>query len=367
MPPTIGPDKGFVVPGCYPNDLPGVRHSANDRQGWHPLVRELTPTLIDNGTADTALAPPPWRLGILRQAPFEAYGRHVCSDTYACVEMKLIGTTLVGKGARPCGLCGEVRKPTRSHVPPQTAGNSHSVQRAADVIDETQVRKPGRYTEGGMWVRGLCADCNGRAGRNYDLPYADFAHAVMRFLRMTSRNFWVSSGDVPAVPVAPGLVVRSVLYGMFAVHPRLRLIFPELAGDLVVDRPLPRWPDQVQLRVAVSSGRGCLLSSGVFMASVVGPTAGQQHFTFAEIVFPPFAWALVPTDTGAQVSASWADASEWVRYGPDRNRVDLRDLTRVLPGWKHPRLTVGRNEDWVELHGPDGTDAESVILLGRLT
>jgi len=279
--------------------------------------------------------------------------------------MNLIGTTLVGKDARPCGLCGEVRKPTRSHVPPQAAGNTTKVRRAADILDEKRVRRPGRSREGGMWVRGLCEECNNRAGRKYDLPYADFAHAVLRFLRMTNSGLWTPTA-VPAVRVAPGLVARSVLSGMFAIHPRLRIIFPELAHDLSAGRALLRWRDRVQLRLALTGGPGCVLSSGVFMARVLGPTAGRHHFTFSEIVFPPFAWALVPTDTGAQVSASWADASEWVRYGPDRTNVDLRNLTRVLPWWTHPRLAAGGHDDWVELHGEKGTDAEAVILLGTL-
>jgi hypothetical protein len=79
----------------------------------------------------------------------------------------LVGGTLSSPAARACGLRGDIRKLSRAHVPPQAAGNTTKVLRAPDVIVNS-VRQPGRWLEGGMWVRGLCEDCNNQAGKHYD-------------------------------------------------------------------------------------------------------------------------------------------------------------------------------------------------------
>src|SRR5689334_15958501 len=91
----------------------------------------------------------------------------------------LVASTLASAAARACGLCGTIRRLSKAHVPPQAAGNTTEVLRAPDVIVD-RVRRPGRWLEGGMWVRGLCEDCNNRAGNHFDNPYADFARQVER-------------------------------------------------------------------------------------------------------------------------------------------------------------------------------------------
>ena len=50
---------------------------------------------------------------------------------------------LANAGARACGPCGEFREATKAHVPPRAAGNTTSVERAADLIDANRVRRPG--------------------------------------------------------------------------------------------------------------------------------------------------------------------------------------------------------------------------------
>jgi hypothetical protein len=55
-------------------------------------------------------------------------------------ELSIMGSSLAKRTARPCGLCGRIQALTRTHVPPQVAGNGKTVRRASDVIDEQQVR-----------------------------------------------------------------------------------------------------------------------------------------------------------------------------------------------------------------------------------
>jgi hypothetical protein len=63
---------------------------------------------------------------------------------------------------------------SRAHVPPQAAGNDSQVRRNYFISGEGGMT-PGRSTEGGMWVYGLCGECNNRAGSLYDQAYADLA------------------------------------------------------------------------------------------------------------------------------------------------------------------------------------------------
>lgn len=286
----------------------------------------------------------------------------------------LVGSTLSSATARACGLCGDLRKLSKAHVPPQAAGNTTKVLRAADVIVD-QLRRPGRWSEGGMWVRGLCEDCNNQAGNTYDVPYADFAEQVERLSSPTAKRLAVIRGEVPGARFAPGLVSRAVLFGMFAINPRLRVLFPELADDLR-NEPTPgngliRWPDKLALKVACTHpqvpDRG-VISSGVWAMRVLHERVA--HWTFGDIVWPPLMWSLVPKDNdserdglGPQITKPLPDVSEWVRYGPDRTSVDLRHLVRTLPAMPHPMLL--RTDDWVELMTNDGSDAGAIVVFGK--
>lgn len=174
-----------------------------------------------------------------------------------------------------------MRRMTRTHVPPQTAGNTHVVQRAADVITEG-VRRPGRWSVGGLWVRGLCEACNQLAGRPYDQAYGDFARALNSAAAARSAGLLTRRSDAPPIRLAPGLVSRSILIGMFAIHPRLRQIFPAVAEDLRMEAPALRWPSAVSLRVGRYQRRRALLTSGIFMARVLGHRT--QHFTLSDVV-----------------------------------------------------------------------------------
>lgn len=254
----------------------------------------------------------------------------------------LVGSTLSSATARTCGLCGDFRKLSKAHVPPQAAGNNTTVLRAADVI-VNNVRQPGRWSQGGMWVRGLCADCNNEAGNAYDVPYADFAKQIERMSSPTARRLAVIQGEAPGAVFAPGLVSRAVLFGMFAINPRLRVLFPELADDLKNDAPAGigpiRWPDKLALKISRTHpafpDHG-VISSGVWAMRVLRERV--VHWTFGDIVWPPLMWSLVPNDNdaerdglGPQITKPLPDVSEWVQYGPDRTSVDLRSLIATLP------------------------------------
>lgn len=187
-------------------------------------------------------------------------------------------------------------------------------------------------------------------------PYADFARQVERLSTPTARQLAVIGGEAPAAQLAPGLVSRAVLFGLFAINPRLRVLFPELADDLNHESPDGsgpiRWPDQLALKISRTHpgfrDRG-VISSGVWAMRVLNERV--VHWTFGDIVWPPLTWSLVPNDNdserdglGPQITKSLPDVSEWVKYGPDRTTVDLRNLLRVLPAIAHPMLM--RTNNW---------------------
>ena len=99
----------------------------------------------------------------------------------------LLGHDLQSREPRACGLCGTVRELSRTHIPSPGSRKRHHVRRARQQI-KNGVLGPGRYSAGGMWVRGLCDKCNHMSGVKVDRAYAAFAHALRRCLRPSSRR-----------------------------------------------------------------------------------------------------------------------------------------------------------------------------------
>lgn len=255
------------------------------------------------------------------------------------------------KGSRICGLCGEYRKMTRAHVPPQAAGNTGDVTSATVRVCNSE-RTTGRPKAGGMWLRGLCRDCNGLAGENYDAAYGDFAAGLTRYFGARTHLFLPAAEPAPPVWVAPGRVARSVLIGMFATTPHLRTIFPGLAHDLQHRRPHITMPDGATLRMALYRSRSTRLASMAYGMRVL--THRQHYNVFSEIYFRPLAWTLSPNDDrldgaglGESAVSSWPVVDQWLQYGDDVTALDLRDLCRRgIPTVGHP-LREGRGE-WIE-------------------
>jgi hypothetical protein len=216
-----------------------------------------------------------------------------------------------------------------------------------------------------MQVRGLCEACNNLAGRTGDLAYADFARQVRARRSSSLTTPTVLPGEPPLALFAPGLVARSVMVGIFAIAPRLRGLLPELADDLLHDPGAVRWPGRTSLRLGLTSpaldGRG-LLASGFSMMRVLQHR--ELHSPLAEVVFPPFVWALVPESSeaalGPEITTGLADVSDWVRYAPERANVDLRLIARRIPTFVHPLHSAG--DDWVELLGD-----HTVLMHGLLS
>lgn len=232
---------------------------------------------------------------------------------------------------------------TRAHVPPQSAGNDSSVRRVRFVSG------PGGATwgsprDGGMWVRTQCLDCNQRAGSRYDAAYADFSTQLRRCLGR-ARVLLADPSSTPPVWFAPGLVSRSILFGLLAVSPHVRVLHPRFAGALAAHDPDLRLPDGLRLRFALTTDTRARLAGPMMMQRVLGHRTG--YYSSAEVYFPPLAWSLASDDIDELFDEEgWGDASDWPRYHEHRDHVDLRNLVRRLPVVAHP---LRLSNDWIQL------------------
>jgi hypothetical protein len=267
-----------------------------------------------------------------------------------------MGLDMRSRGTRQCGLCGQHREMTKAHVPPQAAGNTAKVTSSIALVSDGVLRT-GRQSAGGMWVRGLCEPCNGLAGQRYDTAYGEFAKSLDRHTAIGRRLHLLRPWEPPAVRVAPGLVSRAILFGLFAVSPHLRVIFPDLARDLLTKRDHIQMPPGATLRFALYSQRSARVAGPISAHRVL--TRREDFDTFGEVFFRPLAWVLAPTrpapTSGLSVldAQGWACADEWLQYGPDVVSTDLRNLTRRLPVVTHP--LAGRREEWIEMFSDEIT------------
>ncbi len=256
---------------------------------------------------------------------------------------------------------------TKAHVPPQVAGNRGRVT-SATVRVHNSVRSNGRLAAGGMWMRSLCGDCNSLAGLNYDSAYGDFAKALDTYQRARSSLHLPRAVPAPPVRVAPGRVARSILIGMFATTPQLRVTFPGLAVDLRERRDHIALPDGASLRMALHPLRGTRLASMFNGYRVLGRRL--YYNVFSEVYFRPLAWALIPSDRGYDEhmgkslfdELGWAIVDEWPQYGDDVTALDLRDLCRRgVPHVRHP-LSGPEQDNWVQLFN----DKITAIIEGQI-
>ena len=216
--------------------------------------------------------------------------------------------------------------------------------------------------EGGLWLRTLCQTCNELASK-YDRAYGDLSSRTARFNRLQRQGLTLPGmgWNVPAIPVSPGRVARSVLYGMAALAPSLDLVHHDFLNQLYRDVDELRLPGDLQLRVARVNHPQCRISSAYWMQQVIGER--QNYDVFAEICFYPFVWVLhtpQPKSLGPSLidREGWGDATDWIRYSTAAHRSDLRDVLDRLPLTVHP--TRRDRVNWIEL----SSNEDSYVLEG---
>ncbi len=254
-----------------------------------------------------------------------------------------------------CGLCGQLRQMTEAHVPPKATGNHGRLRERAQWVAGDDGATVGRWRPGGLSVYGLCTDCNGLTSGREDPAYIDLHNRVTQLRTGAVRRLLVDAKDLPA-RVAPGLVARSVLAGMFAINDDLEDRFPRLARGLRERESDLRLPEELRLRLALTEGDLARVGGPVGYMRVLGRR--EFHMPLAEFWFAPFAWCLrsargADPSLGPEITDAWGDVTEWVRYGPDLT-TDLRNVVGALPVAVLPRFG---SDEWVLLSGDDSMTA----------
>jgi hypothetical protein len=273
----------------------------------------------------------------------------------------ILGRNPSDKRDNPCGLCGSVTRLTKTHVPPKCAGNDHLVYRRSLVVNN-QIVRDGRALEGGLHVYGLCVDCNGIQSQ-YDNEY--------KKLKVTVQSCWVR-GDLfvpkkialPARPINPGAVARTVLIGMFGLDTRLRELFPETAEALLLQHDSVKLPRELRLYVALCRGVRARVSGSILWidaARAVGQGGAQLGVhSRGQIYFPPLAWQLADLDPPPMPMEplldrqGWVDVSNWLLLDP-RHEQDLNTLVPSLPAVTYPNWDPEHPAGGIELFPSDST------------
>lgn len=228
-----------------------------------------------------------------------------------------------------CGLCGNVGLRSRTHVPPEAAGNN---QPSATIGTRTEngvsVIEPGRRRDGGSAGWFLCESCNGITG-GYDEEFIRWwKMLVMDWPNIQSRK----SGDtrVGAFPAGkPGSFIRSVLGGMFAFNPSLLPRYQEVAAAILSGEPGALPPE---LCLLMSHYRGDVRYVLGQFSIIRTPRNGDSLYAESvaldlqgEWAWPPFHLAL----TNASGVRRWPQAMNISAWLGDRP-ADMRDVSVVV-------------------------------------
>jgi hypothetical protein len=248
-----------------------------------------------------------------------------------------------------CGLCGASGDLSKTHIPPQSSGNTGKVERFTVINDPYHNASRGKSLVGGMHIFGLCAACNTNVQGRWDALYTEMADGMRSSVRDTNKAALI---EPASVLVSPGGVARFVLSSAFALNPMMRTRYPDIARQLRVDDPEITLPDGSGLYLAATPPPHALISGltgGLFLLGKRIDGLGVGLSSLAQIYFPPLAWQLCDKKKSHLVHLQrWADVSHWLKIAPNI-RQDLRDACPPLPLVVHPKSHPLQWEWWGEL------------------
>ena len=253
-----------------------------------------------------------------------------------------------------CGLCGTRAQLTKTHVPPQAAGNTGAVERwfLLDAPTGTARRSPMR--SGGLWFRSLCSSCNSLAGGRWDAGLAGL-HAAIGPV-WTAERLALPAGyrhSPRSCDLCVGAAARSMLVSAFALNPKLRSLHPDVAKSLLSLDPVPL-PDGLRLSIAWAIGRAARVTGSIGGFYIFGPRMRSGRplgaMCFAQAHFPPLAWRLAVADEDDLVERQgWADVTDWLLRS-DEEAVPLATACPPLPPVSLPRQDPQLGWQWTEMY-----------------
>lgn len=258
--------------------------------------------------------------------------------------------------SRPCGLCNNDKRLTKTHVPPQCAGNRGLVGRSTIVLQEGSAKRS-RTLHGGLWVYGLCASCN-LLQSLYDPAYCSLAQAMTPFWSRNLSTALPRRIETPQALIKPGAVARSVIIGFFGVNPNLHRVYPSLAAQLIERQESIELPDDFQLRFAIAKGRTARVAGSIGGYFAIGPRLNDEPIgcmSHGQVYFPPLAWQVVPRRLSLLDMQGWADVSSWLTYSPN-DEATVQSLCPALPAVVHPLHHPAQWKSWLEMFSSEITE-----------
>jgi hypothetical protein len=228
------------------------------------------------------------------------------------------------RGRYDCGLCGASGRLTKTHVPPQSAGNNDDVLRYYYVTrgQGTRTTRSPSY-RGGIHSDMLCENCNNLQSK-YDTAYANFAKSILPWWATSSLQ--LIRVEPPHIALQAGAVARSVLISMFGLNPRLKARYPDTASALISESSISNMPSDARLHLALARGLKAQVT-GYRQIHVTLANHQLKVESLAQVYFPPLAWILVDKAKSSPNFGGWVDVSSWLAFQPT-----TRDyLDRLLP------------------------------------
>lgn len=186
-----------------------------------------------------------------------------------------------------CALCGEYKKLSFEHVPPQCAFNDKPIfiQKYEHLIDKNSYffgKKS--ISNKGFGSYTLCESCNNNTGDWYGRDFGDFAHQGMAIINQVGRNKYAIQGDYYIKPLN---VIKQILVMFMSADKAGYLRSQKELVDFIFDREKTRLPAKYKVFIysTLSPYKRMMGYSVVYTAKL-----GVQKW--AELNFQPFGYLL---------------------------------------------------------------------------
>jgi hypothetical protein len=212
-----------------------------------------------------------------------------------------------------CGLCGHDGLRSKTHVPARAAGNDQpSATMGYRQVEGLARVHPGSLRQGGAWRWLLCESCNGIAGR-YDEEFLLWWRTfVVEWPKIeTRRAFDVRQGRLRG---KPGAFVRSVLAGMFAMNPTLRVRYPVVAQAILTGSAVEA-PEEMRLLLRLYRGKRRYVVGMMGVPTIAQNSSASLLEVEGEWAWPPFHLVLT-NSIGAAALPNAMEIMEWLSVDP---------------------------------------------------
>ena len=248
-----------------------------------------------------------------------------------------------------CAICGDNRKLTWEHVPPQSAYNDAPLLRRHVIMVERHGGKYAKATSsmGELKRKTLCGQCNTGTARWYVEAYADFTKQMAHYADRCPSG---KVAEHPNMDIMISKVISAKILTSLHIYParvakQALCMFCATCGTRLADRYPDMYPE-IRTRVLNKRSRGKIGDTRLwlYIRSVHGGKwtgLGLRHnrltspSEYSEVSFWPAGWVL--TFNGEE-RPKLCEVTHWLRY-------DYDEKVSLLVHLPHGQTTI--EEAWV--------------------